>query len=137
MPSFQDQVYAKLTEDATFLSLVGEYGGEPSVFLGDIAPIEIKAKAHGPFVLVPDYAMADDDTGLNLRRKNYTLRVYGVDSQATQATAHRVRQLLHRWSVSIDEGHVAGTNASGPANAPTDDPNVIGRIVTVSTLIQE
>lgn len=137
MGSLSDAVYQRLTTDATFLSLVGTYGAAPSVFIGDVVPDGVTVGAHGPYVFIPDFTQADDDTGLELRRKQILVRIYGADGPSTDALALRTRQLLNRWRASTDQGPVIGSSASGPTKAPTSDPNVTGRLVTVTPFIQE
>jgi hypothetical protein len=132
-----DAIYQWLTSDALFLSFVGTKAGQPSIFIGDVIGDDVLPGDHGPFVIVRDSVISDDDTGLDLRRQVQRVFIYGETGQGVSALANRVRELLHRVRLSTDSGPIVGSKASGPVDAPTGDPAMTGRVVTVAFLKQE
>ena len=132
-----DAIYTRLTGDAEFVALCGTFATQPSVFVGDVIGSNVKAAQHGPFVIVRDAAVTDEDTGLDLRRQVMRVFIYGEPAQEVGALSVKVRDLLHRTRFSTSDGQVIGSKASGPVDAPTSDPSIIGRVVTVAFLKQE
>ncbi len=129
-------IYTLLAGDAQLAALLATYNGAPAVFTTDPAP----GDATLPYIVsagnVAD-APFDTKTG-NGRQVWRDVRCYAAaDGSAVtiEAIGERVRQLLHRASLTVDGFNVFMTDCSGPSVA--DEPDAYGRIVSVRLMAME
>lgn len=138
----QAVVFARLTGDATLTALLAEYASAPAVFEdGKVAP-EYEHGEDPMAVVTPPTNVGNPDTySANLRQENLMVRLYHKpegSSLALHTAAERVRALFKNWgSAAITGGTVIQAEVSGPFPAPTDDPSLDGRIVSITLLIKE
>lgn len=130
-------IYTQLTSNADFINLIGTTGAAPSLLIGDNLSEDYSFTENSPCGLIELAPLRDDDTQLNIREKVYRLRFYGFDVDAVHNLARKASQLLHRWTAETDEGKIITSKSSGASLAPTEDPNLFGRIVTVTLTIAE
>ena len=138
----QAEVFARLTGDATLTALLSTFGGAPAVFEdGKVAP-EFE---HGPqpmAVVTPPTNNGNPDTlDSFMRDELVTVRLYHKpdgSSLPLHQAAERIRALFKNWGgVAVAGGDLIHAEVSGPFPAPTDDPSLDGRIVSISLLIKE
>jgi hypothetical protein len=94
-------------------------------------------------VVSPDVAVSDEDmldTPMVMIVRD--IAVYGRnaepdDYRTVEALAYRVRDLFHRERFSLAPAgwRVVDVRASGPVPAPTDDADVVGRVVTLTVRV--
>lgn len=138
----QAVIFARLTGDVTLSAMLAEYAGAPAVFEDGKVPVEFE---HGelPCIVItsPSNAANPDTFDANGRNEQVTARLYHKpegSSLALQQAAERVRVLFKNWGPSsVTGGTVIHAEVSGPIPAPTDDPSLDGRIVSISLLIKE
>lgn len=129
-------IYDKLAADATLAALLAEYEGSPAIFTTDPAP----GDAALPYIVTAgEVSQVPFDTkttrGRDLVRD---VRCYAeVDGSAVviEAIAERVRALLHRQTLVINNFRWILSNVTGPIAA--DEPDAYGRVISVSLTAQE
>ena len=141
MLDIQGAVYSRLYADATLGGLIASYGGVAAVF-SDPVPDNIEIGA-SPVVVVatPFLNEADDTFSEDYRTPSLNVRLYHRPSGSTLAldtAAERVRTLLKSWPTgAITGGSLVDATVTGPVGAPTEDPSLEGRLLTVRLIIQE
>lgn len=130
-------IRAALVADATIAGLLPVWMGSRPVFTRRPAP----SGAVFPMIMVsPDVALTDED-GVDDSRPLIIrdLAVYGRNStpedyRDVEAIAYRARDLFHRqrFAIATPGWRVIDIRASGPIPAPTDDEQIVGRVVTLT-----
>lgn len=131
-----EALYDVLAGDATLGTLLSTHEGSPAVFTMDPAP----EGAELPFVVsaghVADVAF---DTKTTLGRQVWRdVRCYAdADGSAltVEAIAERVRELLHRQTISVTGFEMVVAACAGPVSA--DESDAYGRIVTIRLVLEE
>jgi len=131
-----EALYNKLAGDATLTALLAEYHGRPAIFTTDPAP----GNAVLPYIVTAgDVAQVPFDTKTTRGRTiTRDVRCYAAASgsaRTVKAIAERVRRLLHRQTLVIDNFVWLMAECSGPIEADAQD--AYGRIVTVRMVIEE
>lgn len=135
-------VFARITGDATLTALLGVHSAAPAVFEdGKVSP-EFEHGTKPLCVITPPSNNANPDTlDAALREELITVRLYhkpAGSSSPLHLAAERVRALFKNWgSAAVTGGTVIHAEVSGPFPAPTDDPSLDGRIVSITLLIKE
>lgn len=138
----QAEVFARLTGDATLTALLSEYDGAPAVFEdGKVAP-EYEHGALPMVVVTPPTNNGNPDTlNATMRDELVSVRLYHKpdgSSLPLHTAAERVRTLFKNWGgAAVTGGTLIHAEVAGPVPAPTDDPSLDGRIVSISMLIRE
>jgi len=138
----QAVVFARLTGDATLTALLATYATAPAVFEDGKVPVEFEHGTKPLAVVTPPSNSGNPDTlDAALRDEQISIRLYhkpqGSSTPIHQA-AERVRALFKNWgSAAVTGGTVIHAEVSGPFPAPTDDPSLDGRIVSINLLIKE
>lgn len=134
-------IYSRLTGDLGIMFRVAEYAGAPAIF-NDRAPDDFQFGAEAVVVIA---APSDDsDAGTfteRVRAVTQEVRVYAKDTGSTAEIddlARDIRDLFHLQAASLfaSDGTVNTATATGPTAAPTTDPALIGRRVTVRLELQ-
>lgn len=129
-------IYNVLAGDATLAGLLSTYQGQPAVFTTDPAP----GDAVLPYIVTPgEIAQVPFDTKTTRgRTATRDVRCYSAASgsaMAVEAIAERVRALLHRQAIVIDNFEWIIGDCSGPITA--DEQDAYGRILSISITIEE
>lgn len=134
-------IFARLSADATLCAMLATFEGAPAI-VTDPVPATLEC-GEAPFVVVADPYInnsADDFTN-RARAASLNVRLYCKPDGSTLgllAAAERVRSLLHNWSAPVfSTGSLLSAFVNGPTPAPTDDPTIEGRVLSVQLLIKE
>jgi hypothetical protein len=133
---FLKAIYDKLKADATLTALLSTYKNEPAIFTVDPAP----EGASLPYIVIsPILEQAPFDTknsrGRSLR---IDVRCYADatgSSVIIEAISERVRTLLHRGELTINDHAWMWSLCFGPISA--DETDAYGRIITLQVTVEE
>lgn len=130
-----------LIEAGAIAADLSKWEGEPSVFTRRPVPPD----ALDPMIIVNPPAAISDDDGLTSERPIVLvdIAIYGKkappkdtsdQTRIVERLSLRVRALFHRQKFSVrPEGFsVIGITAAGPINAPVDDEETVGRLVSLT-----
>ena len=129
-------IYSTLATDATLTALLSTYEGEPGIFTAEKVPEE----ATLPYIVTAGSIAQEPFDTKTTRGRVITrdVRCYapaGGSAETVEAIAERVRTLLHRQAIAIDDFTWVMAECSGPEIA--DEQDAYGRIVTVRMTIEE
>lgn len=129
-------LHARLAGDATLAGLLAEYRGEPAVFTTDPAP----GDAALPYIVTAGAIAGSpwDTKTTRGRQVSRDVRCYAPalgSAAVVEQIAERVRALLHRHALEVENHVVYIADVSGPIAA--DEPDAYGRILTVRLTIGE
>jgi hypothetical protein len=129
-------IYDVLSGDATLTALLSTYEGEPGIFTVQPVPEE----AALPYIVTTGaVAVVPNDTkttrGRTITRDVRCYAPAGGSAATVEAIAERVRTLLHRQTIAVDDYVVVVASCDGPIEA--DEQDAYGRIVTVTIMIEE
>lgn len=134
-------VRQRLVDDGALAAMLATYLEQPAIVVSPVPfdfPFETK-----PTIIVdePLSQTPEDDYSNGRRRVDLRVRMYakhGGSSVALNTAAERVRTLLHNWNTpSFSTGELEGASVNGPTSAPTDDPSIEGRLLSVQLQIKE
>jgi hypothetical protein len=125
--------------DSTITALLSTYQGAASVHTRIPVPtgVSLPHIVIGPDVAVSDYDGLRSDRPIVLR----DVFVYGAagssrqdDYRDVETIAYALRALFHRQKsvLSVDDYDVVSVTVSGPVPAPSNDEEIIGRVVTLT-----
>lgn len=135
----------RLVDDGALAAMLETYeffGGPAPAVMVDPVPYDL-AFGMKPTIIVdePHNQEPTDDYSTARRRVDLRLRLYAKHNGSTLAineAAERVRALLHNWNTSsFSTGELEGASVNGPTPAPTDDPSIAGRLLSVQLQIKE
>lgn len=129
-------VHLKLSEDTVLAALLAKYNGEAAIFTTDPAP----GDAILPYIVAATVPVQTPfDTKITRGRTAWLdVRCYAAANGSAvtiNAIAERVRALLHREPLLIDDHIWIWSECSGPTSA--DDTNAYGRILTLRVTAEE
>lgn len=136
MDDLTQALHDLLAGDATLAGLLNTYGGQPAIFTVDPAP----GDATLPYIITAG-AVAQTPVDTKTTRGRTVVRdvrcyAAASGSAATvELIAERVRSLLHRQPLEIDNWMWIMASCSGPIQA--DEQDAYGRIVSVQLTIEE
>jgi hypothetical protein len=142
MTDWAQSIVDRLSVNANLLSLVGQVGSEPSIWLEDDAtPESVDYGANGPVVVVRQAPIGQIEIGRETVfgglqgtwRLTFQIRCYGVETASVHDVARAVAGALGGWK----SGDVEGCEVSFPVAAPTSTPVVVGRILTAELTVKE
>lgn len=133
---FLKAIADQLIADATLEALLSTYESEPAIFTVDPAP----EGAEKPYIVIgPIIDGAPFDTKTSRGRSvRVDVRCYAEatgSSDDIEAISERVRAVLHRVELTIDDHAWEWSSCFGPISA--DEEDAYGRIVTVQIAAQE
>lgn len=141
IPDLAAPIRAAIIDDYDLANMIAPYLDSVAVFTRRPAP----AIADYPMVMIgPDFGTGDADA-VNSRRYELMrdVAVYGLNDEPenyrqVEDIARRIANLFHRQkrSLVIPGYRVWEITASGPMPAPVDDEQTVGRVVTLSILVQ-
>jgi len=118
-----------------------EGGNAPAIF---VAPVPADFEVVELPSIIVDEPIVDPDTSTYTearRDPSLNVRIYAKHNGSTlalKAAAERARTLLKHWDTqSFSTGKLEGSIVNGPTPAPTDDPSIEGRLLSVQLLIRE
>lgn len=129
-------IYDVLAADGALTALLGTYGGQPCIFTIDPVP----GDAPMPYIVTAgDVVQAPFDTKTTRGRDVWRdVRCYTDTTGSAivvESIAERVRALLHRQAIAIDDFDWILCECTGPI--VIDEPDAYGRIVTAKFKVQE
>lgn len=129
-------IHDVLAGDGTLTAMLATYGGRPAVFTIDPAP----GDADMPYIVTAgDAVQTPFDTKTTRGREVWRdVRCYTATSGSAitvEAIAERVRALLHRQAIAIDDFEWILCECTGPI--VIDEPDAYGRIITAKLKVQE
>jgi hypothetical protein len=141
MLDHQAAVFSRLYNDIALAGMLAEYGEAPAIFEDGQVPYEYEFTSRPIIVVEPPAHQEDRDTfDADMRIELLRLRLYHRPAGASlpiQQAAERVRELVRNWTGDITGGRIINTTVSGPQPAPTDDPSLDGRLLSITLLIKE
>lgn len=136
-------IFARLKAEGEIMNALSVYAGDPAIF-DDAAPADFdfttdRSTGQAATVIVIAAPSSDepDDTFTEFgRRVQQDIRIYARRSGSNAALdylARQVRDLFHARpdEMTVDGGVVTLAQASGPTQAPTEDPANTGRRITL------
>ena len=129
-------VYDKLKSDSVLKAMLATYSGEPGIFTVDPAP----GDAELPYIVAATVPVQTPFDTKTTRGRNawIDVRCYSGatgSAQDVDEIAERVRQLLHREPLLIDDHIWLWSECTGPTTA--NDSSAYGRIITLKVTFEE
>lgn len=134
--NLDEPIHARLSGDASLVSLLATYRDGPAIFTTDPPPED----AELPYIVTAGaitYEPFDTKTTRG-RRLSRDVRCYAPDGGSVvviEQIAERVRARLHRYNLEVTGFRVIVAVAQGPTQA--DEPDAYGRIVSVRYVLME
>lgn len=135
------QIRAALIGNTAIAAMLATWEGEPSVHTR--RPLPSTADSYPLIAISPDVSFTDTDfLNGDLSTVIRDIAIYGKqpdDYREVEDLGYMVRKLFHRNKDALfnESYHVVSLVVSGPSVAPTDDANIVGRMVTLTIRIQE
>ena len=139
MIALEAAIHTALVDDVELRSLIGTYKGAPAVFT---QPLPQDAKKGLPYVIISG-VIADNDFDTSTTRGReigLNLRCYSqisTDSTDIENIAERLRKIFHRVKVPVGGYKTLDVTVSGPINAPTSSPDLLGRVLALTFTLEE
>lgn len=130
-------IYAALTADSVLAGLLPDYRGQEPIFTGKTVPPDAKRPYIWSYGDVSDVEADSSDKEIVCREVTRDIWIVADDTgdeDKIMEIANRVRDLLHRATLTIGAGNMR-TSASGPRVGPSEG-EVTARIVTVTFVYQ-
>lgn len=137
----QEALFQRLTADATLMGQIDTHDSRPAVF-ADYAPYGFVVGTDPIIILAaPSLNESDDTFTEEYRIVNQDARLYHRpqgSSYAIERAAEQARAVIKTWPLgAITGGTLRDVTVTGPVAAPTEDPELEGRLLQVRLLIQE
>jgi hypothetical protein len=134
-------VRARLAGDDVLAGMLASYQAAPAIFT-DPVPDDFETQERASIVVAEPHLNESDNTFSSKgRRASVRARIYAKPNGSTAPlldAAERARSLFNDWSASDFGGGVLEASfVSGPVPAPTDDPSIEGRLLTIQLVITE
>lgn len=129
-------IFQRLKGSSAVVAALDALDGQPAIF-NDRAPDDFVFTDRAAVVIAAPSADVDASTFTEtIREITQDVRVYARDSGSTEAIddlARLIRDLFHLQpgGLTVDGGSCSLAIATGPVAAPTTDPALIGRRVTL------
>lgn len=134
-------IYARLNSQAGIKSRLDVHNSKPAIF-NDRAPDAFVFGEKAAVVIAAPTRDEPDDTLTEFGREVVQdIRIYAKDTGSTAVIdqlARDIRDLFHTRpsELTVDGGSCSLATATGPVAAPTTDPSLIGRRVTLRLLLE-
>ena len=135
-------IFARLNSQASIKSRLDTHNNKPAIF-NDRAPDAFVFGAKAAIVIAASTRDEPDDTFTEFGREVVQdVRIYAKDGGSTAVIdqlARDIRELFHARpsELTVDGGSCSLATATGPVAAPTTDPSLIGRRVSLRLLLQK
>ena len=129
-------IYGRLLDQPAVVTALAKVDGTPAIF-NDRAPDDFIFVDKAAVVIAAPSADRDASTFTEtIREITQDVRIYAKDTGSTadlDALARLIRDLfhLHPSDLTVDGGKCTIATATGPVAAPTTDPSLVGRRVTL------
>lgn len=135
-------IYQRLVGTGGVIHDVAEIDGTPAIF-NDRAPDDFIFADKAAVVIAAPASDRDASTFTEtIREITQDVRIYATDTGSTaeiDALGRLIRDLfhLHPSDLNVDGGKCTIATATGPVAAPTTDPSLVGRRVTLRLELQK
>lgn len=136
-------IHARLSGDAALAADLSFYDAAPAIF-SERGPdgFMFEGPTAAVIIAAPTGNEPDDTLTEFGREVRQDVRLYANDTGSSallDRAAERVRSLFHarHADLSITGGKVVGSRVTGPVAAPTTDPSLIGRRLTLQLTLEE
>jgi len=135
-------IFARLKSQTAITDALDVRNGEPAIF-NDRAPDDFVFGSEAAIVIgAPDSDLDGSTFTERVRVIGQAIRIYGRDDGSSadiDALARDVRDAFDNQqdSLTVTGGKCIASTATGPTGAPTTDPSLIGRRVTLRLELQE
>jgi hypothetical protein len=129
-------IYQRLAESADVVAALDTVSGAPAIF-NDRAPDDFVFSAKAAIVIAAPSADVDASTfSETIRDVTQDVRFYARDTGSTAAVdalGRLIRDLFHLQAseIEVEDGTCNLATATGPVAAPTTDPSLVGRRVSL------
>ena len=134
-------IYQRLAGSTDVVAALDAIDGAPAIF-NDRAPDDFVFSTKAAIVIAAPSADVDASTfSETIRDVTQDVRFYARDTGSTEAIdalARAVRDLFHARpdELTVEGGVCSLATATGPVAAPTTDPSLVGRRVTLRLLLE-
>lgn len=135
-------IYQRLAGSAEVVAALDAVSGSPAIF-NDRAPDDFVFGTKAAIVIAAASADADGSTLTEIIREvTQDVRLYARDTGSTAAIdtlGRLIRDLFHLQAaqIEVDGGSCSLAIATGPVAAPTTDPSLVGRRVSLRLQLQK
>lgn len=135
-------IFTRLSTAPTIVSELDTYAGAPAIF-SDRAPDDFDFADKAALIIAAPFSDDPEETFTEIGRAiRQDVRIYAKDTGSTldvDNLARAVRKLFHNQPAAliVDGGKCTIITATGPVAAPTTDPSLVGRRVTLRLELQE
>lgn len=135
-------IYNRLAGDQELVDMLATYQGEdsaaiPCIFTDELIPENASLPyiwSSGQISDTPDDNKVQE--GRTIMRDIHFYVERTGDSTLLEAMAERGRRLFHRHQIPMEGARVIVSSVTGPIRAFTEEPTVVGRIITVTMRIE-
>lgn len=130
--------------DGQLPAMLALYGGEPAILTGGVLPEDLSETLNTKPVMLVDEPFYDEDAStFNTVMREVKLRVRFFTKSAGSnidmlIATERAKAIFRNISQPVfSTGKLEASFVSGPQNAPSEDPSIEGRLLTLSLTIKE
>lgn len=134
-------IFARLNGSLSIIDRLDAFDGAPAIF-NDRAPDDFQFSDKAALVIAAPSADIDASTfSETIRDITQDVRLYARDTGSTadiDALGRDIRDLFHLQAsqIEVEDGTCSLATATGPVAAPTTDPSLVGRRVTLRLLLE-
>lgn len=130
--------------DGQLSAMLAEYENAPAILTGGVLPEDLSEMLNDQPVMLVDEPFYDEDAStFNTVLRDVKLRVRfftksnGSNVNMLNATERAKAVFRNISQPAFSTGKLEASFVSGPQNAPTEDPSIEGRLLTLSLMIKE
>lgn len=134
-------IFARLNGSLSIIDRLDIFEGRPAIF-NDRAPDDFQFSGKSALIIAAPSADIDASTfSETIRDITQDVRLYARDTGSTadiDALGRNIRDLFHLQAsqIEVEDGTCSLATATGPVAAPTTDPSLVGRRVTLRLLLE-
>lgn len=137
-------VCARLAAASGFPAMLATFEGLPAILSGDVLPENLADVVETKPVCIVNSPFYDEDTSdLTAQRRDVKLHLLfyaktgGAGLDLLTATERAKEIFRNVDQATFSTGKLEASFVSGPLRAPTEDPSIEGRLLTLSLTIKE